>query len=94
MENQSFGLLNDAYFVGRKEILDWINNTLDLNIHCIEQLGTGAVYCQLVDAYKSNTIQMERVNFQALNDYEFVNNFKVLQKGFMKLGIDKPIEVG
>lgn len=45
MELESFGIMNEAYRVSRKEILTWINETLKLNLHKIEQLGTGAVEC-------------------------------------------------
>ena len=36
MDGESFGIMNDAYRVSRKEILDWINKQLDLNLHKIE----------------------------------------------------------
>ena len=93
MDNQSFGLMNNAYFVSRREILDWINKLLKLDLHCIEQLGTGAVSCQLVDAYMPDVVQMGNVNWKAKNEHEFITNFKILQKSFVKLGLNKKIDV-
>jgi hypothetical protein len=30
MASQNFGMMDEAYFVGKKEILDWVNKTLDV----------------------------------------------------------------
>jgi RP/EB family microtubule-associated protein len=56
-------------------------------------LGTGAIYCQLLDVLYPTKIPLNKVNFKAKLDYEFVNNFKILQQSFTKLGIMKHIEV-
>ena len=37
--------MNPAYRVSRTDILQWINECLLLDLHKIEQLGTGAVLC-------------------------------------------------
>jgi len=44
----------------------------------IEQLGTGAVYCQLFDVIFPGKIKMNRVNWKAKNEWEFIVNFKIL----------------
>lgn len=78
MELESFGIMNEAYRVSRKEILTWINETLQLNLHKIEQLGTGAVECQLFGSYFPGTINLNHINWMARSEHEFVNNFKIL----------------
>merc|ERR1711981_766366 len=35
--------------LSRKDFIDWINNSLDLNIKKIEELASGQVYCQFMD---------------------------------------------
>jgi len=32
----NIGMMDGAFFVGRKEIVDWINDTLDLNLTKVE----------------------------------------------------------
>ena len=59
----------------------------------IEQLGTGAIYCQLIDALYPGKYPMPKVNWKAKFDYEYVANFKILQQSFTKLNIHKHIEV-
>lgn len=76
----------------RTDLLNWINDTLDLNYTKVEQCGTGAVYCQLVDSIYED-VAMNKVNFDSKNEYEHLNNMKVLQLAFNKHGITKKIQV-
>lgn len=84
---------NNAIEMSRGELLNWVNDLLKVNLTKIEQLGTGAVYCQLIDILYPGKLAMNKVNWKAKFDYEFVVNFKVLQQSFTKLGIMKHIEV-
>lgn len=59
----------------------------------VEQCATGAVYCQIIDAIYPGTFPFSKVKWQAQHEYEFVNNFKLLQKAFDKNGITRHIEV-
>ena len=42
--------MDQAYFVGRKEILAWLNDTYSLNLGKIEETASGAVACQIADS--------------------------------------------
>lgn len=63
--SEAIGIMDSAYFVPRQELLKWVNNTLFLNLQKIEDLGSGAVYCQLLDAAFGQMIPMHKVNWKA-----------------------------
>ena len=91
--DHAMGMMDAAYFTGRKEILEWVNDTLALGCVKIEQTCTGAIACQLIDAHFPGQLPMSKVNWEARNDYEYFNNYKVLQAAFNKLNIEKKPDV-
>ncbi|ORX85282.1 EB1 domain protein [Basidiobolus meristosporus CBS 931.73] len=74
----------------RAQLLAWVNDLLQLSYTKIEQLGTGAAYCQILDSIYGD-VPMSKVKFQANQEYEYLNNFKLLQAAFLKHRIDKNI---
>ncbi|KAG2493810.1 hypothetical protein HYH03_008029 [Edaphochlamys debaryana] len=81
------------YYAGKPELLDWINRLLDLNLMRLEQLTSGAVFCQILDAFHADIVLIRKVNFAARETYEILPNYKVLQAAFTTLGITKELDV-
>ena len=40
----SIGMMDGAFFVGRKELVEWVNSTLELNIDKIEETASVSIY--------------------------------------------------
>ena len=59
----------------------------------VEQCATGALYCQIIDACYPGTVTMNKVKWNAKHDYEYVENYKVLQQAFLKNDIKRYIDV-
>lgn len=93
MSGDNIGMMEGAFFVSKGIIIDWINELLDLQITKIEQCATGAIYCQIIDAIYPGSFSMAKVKFGAKFDYEFTENYKVLQNAFLKNGIKRHIDV-
>ena len=87
------GMMDPAFFVGRNELVLWVNTLLRMKIQKVEQCASGAIYCQVMDAAHPNIVPMHKVSFQARAEHEYVQNYKVLQTVFDKLKIAKNIEV-
>lgn len=79
-------MMNEAYFVGKKVLVDWINNFLEINIEKVEQMATGAIYCNLMDALHPGTIPISRVDFTVKYAHDYTKNWKLVQNAFQKAG--------
>jgi hypothetical protein len=91
--SESIGIMDEGYFVPRGEILKWINQILKLDLTMIEQLGSGAVYCQLLDAVCPGIVPLHKINWRARTEYDFIQNLKVLQFVFDRVGMTKKLDV-
>ena len=58
---------NNSIDLSRGELLNWVNDLLKTNLTKIEQLGTGAIYCQLLDVLYPSKIPLSKVNWKAKN---------------------------
>lgn len=84
-------MMDPAYFVGRKAILQWINTTFAMSVPRIEDTASGAVACQILDAVYPGEVPMSKVRWDAKSPHESIENYKIIQRVFDKKGIDKYI---
>jgi RP/EB family microtubule-associated protein len=87
------GMMSGCYFVGRAELLEWVNELLGVNYNKVEDLANGAAFCQIIDAIHPGTVALCRVNFNAVTEPEMVENYKILQDSFQKNGITQFVDV-
>lgn len=74
-------------------MVEWVNETLVLNYAKIENLCSGAAYCQFMDSLFPGSVNIKKIKFDAKQDYQYIENFKLLQSAFKKKGVDKVIPV-
>ena len=82
-----------AYFAPKSELFNWASQTLKLEIKSIEETQTGAIFCQLLDAAHPGSVRMNKVNWKAKLETEFISNFKLFQQGLANNNIDKLINI-
>merc|ERR1712042_374149 len=64
-----------------------------MQLEKIEELCSGAVYCQFMDMLFPGSTRLKQVKFGAKHEHEYIHNFKALQNSFKKMGVDKVIPV-
>lgn len=87
------GMMSGCYFVGRAELLEWVNELLGIDYDKVEDMANGAAFCQIIDAIHPGTVPLGRVNYNAVTEAEMVENYKILQDAFAKNGISQYIDV-
>ncbi|KAF2879339.1 hypothetical protein ILUMI_26850 [Ignelater luminosus] len=79
--------------LSRHDMLAWVNDCLQSNFAKIEELCTGAAYCQFMDMLFPNSVPLKKVKFKTNLEHEYIQNFKVLQAAFKKMGVDKIVPI-
>lgn len=79
--------------LSRHDYISWINDTLQLSYNKIEELCSGAAYCQFMDMLFPGSISLKKIKFATRLEHEYIQNFKALQTCFKKNGVDKQIPI-
>jgi len=79
--------------LSRHDMLAWVNDCLMSSLTKIEEMCTGAAYCQFMDMLFPGSIMVKKVKFKTNLEHEYIQNFKLLQGCFKKLNVDKIIPV-
>jgi hypothetical protein len=80
--------------LSRHDILNWVNGCLSSGLTSVEDLCSGAAYCQFMDMLFPGSISLKKVKFQTTLEHEYIQNFKILQAAFDKMEVEKTIPVG
>lgn len=79
--------------LSRHDMLAWVNDCLKTHYTKIEELCSGAAYCQFMDMLFAGCVQLKKVKFKTNLEHEYIQNFKILQAAFKRVGVDKNIPV-
>jgi len=79
--------------LSRHDMLAWVNDCLSTRYSKIEEMCTGAAFCQFMDMLFPGSVQVKKVKFNTKLEHEYINNFKVLQASFKKMNVDKVVPV-
>ncbi|XP_019866807.1 microtubule-associated protein RP/EB family member 1 isoform X1 [Aethina tumida] len=79
--------------LSRHDMLAWVNECLQSSFAKIEELCSGAAYCQFMDMLFPGSVQLKRVKFRTNLEHEYIQNFKILQASFKKMCVDKIVPI-
>jgi len=81
----------NAEQISRSDLLAWVNTSLETYLERVEDLCSGAAYCQFMDMLFPGCIQLSKVRFQTYQEHEYLKNFKVLQGAFTRCKVTTDI---
>ncbi|EFX69614.1 hypothetical protein DAPPUDRAFT_62015 [Daphnia pulex] len=79
--------------LSRHDMLAWVNDCLMSSLTKIEEMCTGAAYCQFMDMLFPGSMMVKKVKYKTNLEHEYIQNFKLLQGSFKKMNVDKIIPV-
>ncbi|XP_071329252.1 uncharacterized protein [Trachinotus anak] len=82
-----------GHLYNRYELLAWLNETLQTAFTKVEQVCTGAAYCQLMDRLFPGSLDLSRVRFQSSNTVDSIHNYSLLQAAFRAVGVTRHIPI-
>ncbi|XP_059189546.1 uncharacterized protein LOC131971901 isoform X2 [Centropristis striata] len=75
------------------ELLTWLNKTLQTGFTKMEQVCTGAAYCQLMHWLFPTSLDLSKVRFQSNDVVDAIHNYSLLQAAFSKVGVVRHIPI-
>ncbi|PAV77219.1 hypothetical protein WR25_12778 isoform K [Diploscapter pachys] len=79
--------------LSRHDMLLWVNDCLQSNFTKLEQLHTGAGYCQFTDFLFPDTLPLKKVKWNSKNELDWLANWKLVQTAWKSLGVEKVVPV-
>lgn len=75
--------------ISRQAVLAWVNDQAQSQLTKVEEMSTGAAYCQLTDRLFPGSVNLKKVKWNSRSEVDWINNWRILQKSWTDLGIDK-----
>lgn len=76
-----------------RELLNWVNSSLQAEYKKISELSDGAAYAQFMDLLYPGILPLKKVKFRSNLEHEHIQNFRIVQAAFKLIGCDKEIPV-
>lgn len=80
-------------FASKNELITWLKEAFDIQIFELDELSTGAIYCEMINQISPGSIPSHKINYSGKLPHECFTNFKLLQQAFTKNRIAKTIPV-
>ncbi|KAM8864274.1 DNA (cytosine-5-)-methyltransferase 3 beta, duplicate a isoform 2-T2 [Spinachia spinachia] len=74
-------------------LVNWYNNLLKTNFKDVQEMGSGACHCQIMDCVIPGSIDMSKVKLDAQGEDDCKHNFSLLHEAFSKNGVTKIIPI-
>ncbi|KAI3357858.1 hypothetical protein L3Q82_016251, partial [Scortum barcoo] len=75
------------------ELLTWLNGALQTDFTRVEQVWTGAAFCQLMDVLFPGSFDLSKVRLQCSNPSDSLHNYSLLRDAFKNAGVTQDIPV-
>ncbi|KHN85221.1 Microtubule-associated protein RP/EB family member 1 [Toxocara canis] len=93
MVHNVFATSASADNCSRHDLLAFVNDCLQANFTRIEEMSTGAAYCQLTDFLFRGSIQLRKVKWNSKNELDWIANWRLLQTAWKELEVEKAVPV-
>lgn len=88
----NIGINHPAYKVSKRELLEWMNATLNTNIANVDKdVGDGAAYAQIFHSINRKCVALKQIKFEGKSEYEYTINYGIVHKAMKALNIEKVI---
>ncbi|VDK28259.1 unnamed protein product [Gongylonema pulchrum] len=77
----------------RKDLLAFVNSFLGGKYKRIEELATGAAYCELTEILFPGKLPFKKVKLVSNRENDWIANWRVLQSVWDKIGVQKEVPV-
>ncbi|KAJ8904396.1 hypothetical protein NDN08_000915 [Rhodosorus marinus] len=85
--------MDEAYFMSKRQLLQWLNDLLGTNYTKVEEIHNGAAVSLVIEKIHPGTVKVSKLHKNTKKGYEISSNYKLLQAAFLVNNIDKDIDV-